>query len=1547
MTTDLGPFGELDIREQRRTEFDDFQKRNEEKRRKKLETTIEPVTPASNDPLEGFGLDNSDLFGIENTSPIAEADEQDENPFGAVGLANVLGDVREGDTSGIENPALRAVATPLVKAGQGALAALEWSGNVGQTAAKHVTYNAQRYIPGRQELEQVVLKKMQRGMTYSQAVNEAWEETHLELLTIPFFTTALTPNGSITLDAQDLIAAGFDPIELALTFGTGGLSTPARGILKGNVKQAVGQSVGVRAGKAAGRGAKKGLKFAGDPKAGWESWRAGTTAVHTEPSRVVAKIADHETLQAQAFPRGTQTLAEKIVTTPYAAGIAKRIIGAINPNAIARDLGGGNSGIRAMAVYERVAGIGANATEAAVQWADAVIPDATNRVKSMFRMAGGGQTGARRAFGVDSRGVVTNQNIKLTEFGRSAYRKAGLKTEEISFGDLLDRYKFSDNAGQAHRNSWFTGLDATQEELIRRHQRAHGEMLQQLVDEGLADTLNGAIALIGNPSDAYRWHHRVAHSGTMIDEAGEQVLLDYRGGSKTARANFQKTRTYELMIEGIEAGKQYVDPSEALEDWLASGYRMIAEKRALDVLKADSVLITSDDVLKRTNIALYEQVRNAEKAFKSARANVGRLKRVKAGRRAKKSPTKKYGVDQVETLTNAEVRTHNQLENAMMRLMSKLEGHLDKASSAKNDGARRRARVAADKVIGEMNQLSQEAHRLDVRVSDLVKRRASALGKLEGLDNEILGLTDDINQALHEETLALQVWRKAKKAKMQKMEQIRDAKVLDQALFGGKEGVDEPVVRLFNQGPFSNHIFKKDVGEVLQDRFGDRGSEILRKVETITGTARTLSTGTADLGWLSIQGSLLAATHPRIYAKAARKSLEAVLNPNARLKYVNENMAHIIDGIESGVDFGSSEFFVALERTGGLTRVGNYMERKFGEKQGMQKAIARWRDHAQPVGRLGTGFNTFLDVAKIELWKSLQVMRAGSDSIDDAVLRKQLASHVNNTLGTLNTRFLGVSPTQRQVEGAIILFSPRYTRSAFALIGQLMQGPGRPGTMQGLASREAARAIAGMVAAGTLAMWAFGKATGQEPGLDPRKPGWLTIDFAGQNVGIGGSTRALLDMTFKSVAAMSGMDGRDPSDLVDFNIWNANERRTNPLTQFWLNRTAPGVREVLLRETFNGEKLDSPFEFGVKGIAPKFAPFAAQNFIFHGPGEEPGLATVVPETLGLRARPLGAYEKLEIERNKLALDIYGRKWDSTPTQAGLDADEKRQLEATNPELKRLKELAQARTNPTLGRYFERIEDDRALFEEAIKTAYAEFLATGSINGRTFREKYDDAVRVAFNNRQRREQPGGEFADAIKHLEELDAERADLETIFDRTFEEYIAEVRENPLSRDAFGNPNFKQMRELEDAFKSRVGEELFSRIRNHYRGIDSEGNPLEISYDGEELAFQLRRDRDLLNEVGYWSIADDLIEDPDDYEVWRRFEGTDDPTIRENIKRSFPWIKRVEKQVDRKRKRIRRTRADVDRALIKWYGMTPGNPETKAQQRVITRQAQRGSAAG
>jgi hypothetical protein len=302
-------------------------------------------------------------------------------------------------------------------------------------------------------------------------------------------------------------------------------------------------------------------------------------------------------------------------------------------------------------------------------------------------------------------------------------------------------------------------------------------------------------------------------------------------------------------------------------------------------------------------------------------------------------------------------------------------------------------------------------------------------------------------------------------------------------------------------------------------------------------------------------------------------------------------------------------------------------------------------------------------------------------------------------------------------------------------------------------------------------------------------------------------------------------------------------------------------------------------------------------------------------------------------------------WDAEGGK-GLSADEKDLLEREQPELRRLAELARAITNPVLEPYFSRVDSDRQLVDNLVNTAHAEYNNNnnrGILSGPAFRKSHGDAMRQAYNLRQRREAKDGEFADALTYLDESREARLSSQTEFDRLLNQYITEVLNNPASgRDAFGNVRFRELAELETRFREMVGEEMFGRIRNQYLGLDADGQPLNIEdIAGGELTVQLRRDKEFLREAGYWRIADEIVgEDADAIALWDAFEAAGTPAQQEAFKRQYPELRRIERIISRNRLLMRRGNAAVDAALFRWYGYRAVNSEVRVTERVFANQA-------
>jgi len=267
-------------------------------------------------------------------------------------------------------------------------------------------------------------------------------------------------------------------------------------------------------------------------------------------------------------------------------------------------------------------------------------------------------------------------------------------------------------------------------------------------------------------------------------------------------------------------------------------------------------------------------------------------------------------------------------------------------------------------------------------------------------------------------------------------------------------------------------------------------------------------------------------------------------------------------------------------------------------------------------------------------------------------------------------------------------------------------------------------------------------------------------------------------------------------------------------------------------------------------------------------------------------------------------------------------------------LQGLEEIARNIEDPVFTPYFDKLNRDRQITERAVANAAAQFRVNPA-GGRTFRQAYDEAIAQDRLLREVREDPKGEYAGAISKLEDLRADKRDSQTEFDRLRDEYISDVRDNPDFRDVFGNVDFRSLDAAEKEFKAKVGPEMFQRIRNYYLGFDANGQPLNSDTPQEVVA--LRRAREVLRQTEYWKIPEKYIGDNEQLQdVWDEYQSLDSPAARQALGRRFPEIGRIASKVDRDRQRLRRGNADVDRALVLFYGLRAANRQVRQEERAL-----------
>ncbi|KKL70977.1 hypothetical protein LCGC14_2099550, partial [marine sediment metagenome] len=216
------------------------------------------------------------------------------------------------------------------------------------------------------------------------------------------------------------------------------------------------------------------------------------------------------------------------------------------------------------------------------------------------------------------------------------------------------------------------------------------------------------------------------------------------------------------------------------------------------------------------------------------------------------------------------------------------------------------------------------------------------------------------------------------------------------------------------------------------------------------------------------------------------------------------------------------------------------------------------------------------------------------------------------------------STTQRQVESAFLLYSPRYTRSVFGMLGWAVSN--------GIPARDAQRALGTMLFGGLSAFYGFARAAGLSHDeaierINPMSGGkFLALPMGGNEYGFGSAYRATLGF----------MGSLLRENSWDFDSWEE-AALDNPLAQYLRSRTAPTTGtliDFIEGEDFMGKEVDLNAFIEDSGrildyATGKFLPLNLEAlFEARGPLEQRILAGLT-ETVGGRSFPRSAFSLFE------------------------------------------------------------------------------------------------------------------------------------------------------------------------------------------------------------------------------------------------------------------------------------------------------------------------------
>lgn len=449
----------------------------------------------------------------------------------------------------------------------------------------------------------------------------------------------------------------------------------------------------------------------------------------------------------------------------------------------------------------------------------------------------------------------------------------------------------------------------------------------------------------------------------------------------------------------------------------------------------------------------------------------------------------------------------------------------------------------------------------------------------------------------------------AKNAYSKAMEAARKAEVAPGALFGK---MDETVAI----GQWRNRIYPREMADALQQGLGRFSAPQPGKAGIVITSAANLyrtAIATTDFGTQFIQGQLVLAQNPATWARATGRSLWAFFDPTVQARYLERNMTTIQEMARYNLVPGDVEFFAGA-RVGQGVPIGAPLKLLPGGEAIRAGARTLGR---QTVGRFQTSYDTFLAVAKTELWKSKKPGWTGT--LDD------LAASIRNMTGALDPTALGVGPNQRAAEALWLSFSPRFFRSSVAIVSDAVGGVVQLGRLGTPTARqiEAIKTLGSWMAGGTMLYVAAGMAM-QRPkeeilmGLNPLNgKKFLSYKVGNDWIGIGGQIRGLMQLNAVLISALVP-GGKPIGDILALDVYD------NPFLAYYRSRAAPGLTavsmgaETLSKGQWNlvpGTRLAGAPDL-VKHLGQSTLPFAAQAYL-----EQQGAIGQVANMLGGRTSP--------------------------------------------------------------------------------------------------------------------------------------------------------------------------------------------------------------------------------------------------------------------------------------------------------------------------------------
>lgn len=643
----------------------------------------------------------------------------------------------------------------------------------------------------------------------------------------------------------------------------------------------------------------------------------------------------------------------------------------------------------------------------------------------------------------------------------------------------------------------------------------------------------------------------------------------------------------------------------------------------------------------------------------------------------------------------------------------------------------------------------------------------------------------------------------------------------------------------------------------LQKLLDRQPNMAVKAMQDIGAASRTMGTS-FDLSAAMIQGLPEMALNPVKWFKDMTKSWHAAADPLSHARWLADDPAPsaalakfpnlIIRGARPiGEMTPTGEMFAGMGVIGKTARavpgVGGVLEKGL----------------AQTIGRGQAAFDAFGDRARVYLANALAPLVKEGDTL-------AVGDFINWMTGAMDLQAMGISPTQRSIEGAFIFFAPAFTRACFAVVGSIFKGD---------VTGEMARwAMINMLAAGVATYAKVARAAGQEPVYDPGDSRFLTIQAGTQRIGIAGPFSGLAKLLARGTVNYE-------TNQIDFTqTFRTDPLEFNPLLRFWRGRTAPlggSAWDIISGTDYLGEELENPLDW-TKYLGTKFLPFAVQGLLLDpGPWGDK-IASAAAQEFGFKGYPTRYKEVREVYTQ----EKFGKSFDE------LDPYQRQ-------EILNLPELTEMPLRGEWGKQEEQRRGIAGVHAQRLEEV-AQKVKTGELTESHYREKRGEINRdMAAQMEMLQGEP--------KTPEERERWLAGL-TPQERAYQQYL-EIFRTPNKYD-------ETQFDLADAFYASLPPEIQQYIDDKQLAKAEQLGP-----DAREYEREYRRVAKLLKP--YWEIRDEYMEMYGLKEMWDEAS----PAEREELERSR-LFSRARARWTKARRRFRMGNPEIDAILVKWYGLQP-----------------------